>query len=120
MADEVRLIDANALKDSLKKLKAKGYNQKYVQGLQDAIDGYFPQIIDDMPTVDVEPVKHGRWIKHRIDDPKSIPSARMYGDKDNNVRNLTDEETAIYESWIESEAKDTDLNIMEGDSDDQP
>jgi hypothetical protein len=36
--------------------------------------------------------------------------------KDNNVRNLTDEETAIYESWIESEAKDTGVNIMDGDA----
>ena len=50
--NEVRLIDANALKESLKKLKAEGYNQKYVQGLQDAIDGYFPQIIDDAPTIE--------------------------------------------------------------------
>lgn len=61
MTDEVRLIDANALKDSLKELKAKGYNQKYVQGLQDAIDGYFPQIIDDAPTAEAEPVKHAHW-----------------------------------------------------------
>lgn len=53
--------DADAPKDRLKKLKAKGKgcNQKYVQGLQDAIDCYFPQIIDDMPTIEVEPVKHG-------------------------------------------------------------
>lgn len=36
-------------------------------------------------------------------------------DKDNNVRNLTDEETAIYDSWIESEAKDTGENIMDGE-----
>lgn len=57
----MRPIDADYLKKSLKKLKAKGYNQKYVQGLQDAIDGYFPQIIDDMPTVDVEPVKPAHW-----------------------------------------------------------
>lgn len=42
--------------------------------------------------------------------------ARIYGDKDNNVRNLTDEETTIYESWVEGEAKDTGLNIMDGDS----
>lgn len=52
MADEVRLMDANALKESLKKYKVKGYNQKYVQGMQDAIDGYFPQIIDDAPTIE--------------------------------------------------------------------
>lgn len=57
----MRLIDADELKESLKNLEAKGYNRKYVQGLQDAIDGYFPQIIDDAPTADVQPVKHGKW-----------------------------------------------------------
>lgn len=31
--------------------------------------------ISEMPAADVQPVKHGRWIKHRIDDPKSI----LYG-----------------------------------------
>lgn len=31
------------------------------------------------------------------------------------TRNLTDEETEIYESWIESEAKDTGVNIMDGE-----
>lgn len=50
-----RYIDADKLKESLKELKAEGNNLKYVQGLQDAIDGYFPQIIDDAPTVDVQP-----------------------------------------------------------------
>ena len=58
----MRLIDADELKESLKDLKAEGYNQKYVQGLQDAIDNYFSQIIDDAPTVDVQPVKHAQWI----------------------------------------------------------
>ena len=48
----MRLIDADELKKSLKELKAEGNNQKYVQGLQDAIDNYFPQIIDDAPTVE--------------------------------------------------------------------
>lgn len=37
------------------------------------------------------------------------------GDTDNNVRNLTDEETEIYDSWLNSEARDTGVNIMDGD-----
>ena len=48
----MRCIDANALKESLKNLKAKANNKKYEQGLQDAIDDYFPQIIDDAPTIE--------------------------------------------------------------------
>lgn len=31
------------------------------------------------------------------------------------TRNLTDEETEIYESWIDHEAKDTGVNIMDGE-----
>jgi ribosomal protein S27AE len=42
--------------------------------------------------------------------------ARMNGDKANNVRNLTDKETEIYDSWLNSEAKDTGENIMDGES----
>jgi hypothetical protein len=58
----MRLINADALKESLKKLKAEGTNRKYVQGLQDAIDDYFPQIIDDEPTIDdVKVIRHGKW-----------------------------------------------------------
>lgn len=34
----------------------------------------------------------------------------------NDVRNLTDEETDIYNSWLEAEAKDTGKNIMDGDA----
>lgn len=37
----MRLINADALKESLKNLKAEGSNRKYVQGLQDAIDVFF-------------------------------------------------------------------------------
>lgn len=54
----MRLIDADALKESLKELKAEGNNRRYVQGLQDAIDDYFPQIIDDEPTIDAEPAAY--------------------------------------------------------------
>lgn len=31
------------------------------------------------------------------------------------TRNLTDEETEIYESWIDHEAKDAGVNIMDGE-----
>ena len=71
----MRLINADALKESLKELKAEGDNRKYVQGLQDAIDGYFPQIIDDEPTIDAEPVRRGRWIMVR--KTKLIPTGYM-------------------------------------------
>ena len=92
--------------------------------------------VENMPSADVQPVKHGEWkinsdgyypycsvcgtvadqlTKHLT---KYCPNcgARMDGDKGNNVRNLTDEETEIYESWIDHEAKDTGVNLMDGDA----
>jgi hypothetical protein len=57
----MRPIDADLLKDSLRSLEARGTNINYVKGLQNAIDEYFPQIIDNAPTVEAEPVKHARW-----------------------------------------------------------
>lgn len=93
--------------------------------------------ISSIEAADVQPVKRGRWIDNGMvytcsECNSSVPKnifvigcdfdgcpycfARMDGDEDNNVRNLTDEETAIYEKWIESEAKDTGVNIMDGDS----
>ena len=47
----MRLIDADALKKRLKILTADGYNKLYVAGIQAGIDFYFPQIIDDAPTI---------------------------------------------------------------------
>lgn len=101
--------------------------------------------IKKFPAADVQPVKHGKWIdihewcKMHNSKPSGIGfyywcsncgkcvnhrtnycgecGAKMDGnkEKDNNVGHLTDEETAIYESWIESEAEDTGENIMDGD-----
>ena len=59
---------------------------------------------------------HSWYEEIRVSHWKPLPEPPKDGDKDNNVRNLTDEETAIYESWIESEAKDTGVNIMDGDT----
>ena len=92
--------------------------------------------VENIPSADVQPVKHGHWVKSHtqkhvevtyecsecqyevVGEYEKTPfcggcGVRMDGVKDNNVRNLTDEETAIYESWIESESKDTGLNIMD-------
>ena len=65
----MRAIDADKLKEHLKKLKAKADNKKYEQGLQDAIDCYFPQIIDDAPTVDVQPDNGWISVKDRLPEP---------------------------------------------------
>lgn len=58
---KLRLINANALKESLKELKIVGNDTnndiRYIQGFQDAVDDYFPQIIDDTPTINAVSMK---------------------------------------------------------------
>lgn len=41
--------------------------------------------------------------------------AKLYGWDKGQTRNLTDEETEIYNSWLDSEAKDTGENILGGE-----
>lgn len=57
----MRLIDADALK---KKARMNGHC------LRPMVTGYHMCVsthdIDDAPTVDAEPVRHGRWIKRDI------------------------------------------------------
>lgn len=56
-----RLIDANALKESIDEhvyLVHHGFNETEYGCTQYGIH----QIIDDAPTIDAEPVRHGKWI----------------------------------------------------------
>lgn len=43
------------------KLTAKNPNKDYQRGMQDTIDCLVPEVIADIPTADVQPVKHGKW-----------------------------------------------------------
>ena len=45
-----RLIDADVLLEHIKKLECNAKNKKYEQGLNDFLQYYFPQIIDNQPT----------------------------------------------------------------------
>lgn len=49
--NEVRLIDANALKTSFEE---DGHLSTCIE-----------EFIDNAPTIDVEPVRHGRWIQNK-------------------------------------------------------
>lgn len=138
MGNKVRLIDANDYRE--RRCRTCINRVQCDNGGNLCFD---IMVLNTCPTIEAQPVKHGRWLPsdsyittaygeiHRMIcsecgakimeddyyDYESCPvcGARMDGDKDNNVRNLTDEETAIYESRIEDEAKDTGLNIMGGD-----
>jgi hypothetical protein len=63
MANEVRLIDANALKQMFDEREADDvelYGGVHIIECFPADDA--KQMVDEMPTVDAVPVVHGRWI----------------------------------------------------------
>ncbi|MCC8043891.1 MAG: hypothetical protein LIP12_00125 [Clostridiales bacterium] len=52
-----KYIDADVLKAAIKELDSGGDYTVY----------HFLELIDEMPAADVEPVKHGKWIKTDAD-----------------------------------------------------
>lgn len=44
------------------RLTAKNPNKDYQRGMQDTIDCLVPEVIADIPSADVQPVRYGRWI----------------------------------------------------------
>ena len=59
----MRLIDANEVIKHLEKCIADPMFDNDYRKICFAICKY----IDDVPTIEAEPVKHGRWVKHRIE-----------------------------------------------------
>lgn len=58
MADEVRLIDAELLTTNIAQI-AKNCARS---DAQKALIGRILFVIENMPTIEAEPVKHGRWM----------------------------------------------------------
>lgn len=74
----MRPIDADLLKTNIAQIAkfcARSDKQKALIGRILFMIDNMPTDDKDEPTIDMEPIKHGHWIKHRIDDPKSI----LYG-----------------------------------------
>ena len=64
MANEKRLIDANALKDGLSNLEATGGHKYYRQGMDDVLNKFMPSFIDEQPTVDAVEVVRCKFCEH--------------------------------------------------------
>lgn len=62
----MRLIDADALKATIGKYEFNAPNEKYKQGGECVLNFYMPKIIDDAPTIEAEPVRHGEWLDSGI------------------------------------------------------
>ena len=63
----MRLIDADSLKEGIKELKRSPWynndiNPSWQQGIKDAVHVVETLCIDEEPTVDAVPVRHGKWI----------------------------------------------------------
>ena len=61
MANEKRLIDANALTEYLKRLDFEGGTRTRCQAGNEVLHIHMPQIIQQAPTVDAVEVVHGKW-----------------------------------------------------------
>lgn len=67
----MRLIDADSLKEGIKELKRSPWynndiNPSWQQGIKDAVHVVETLCIDEQPTIDAVPARHGHWIG--IDD----------------------------------------------------
>lgn len=62
----MRTIDADAMKAEVKSLDAESNNNTYKSAMVDMLR-FFIEFIDNQPTVDVKPVRHGRWIPIEYD-----------------------------------------------------
>ena len=95
MANEMRLIDANALKDSF--CQACSTNKRYhrtddeCRSKRDSYgNGCFKmRLIDQAPTLDAAPVVHGQWEKH----------PNMYGF----VRCSECRDCVVWDEWVNNE-----------------
>ena len=63
---EKEYIEREALKSKLKNMDATSPNKVYQTAREDMIYYFIPKIIDEIPSADVAPVRHGRWINENF------------------------------------------------------
>lgn len=62
----MRTIDADAMKAEVKSLDAESNNNTYKSAMVDMLR-FFIEFIDNQPTIEAKPVRHGRWIPIEYD-----------------------------------------------------
>lgn len=107
MDDEVRLIDANALKETLKNL-CSGSNRVTVRRIEDCmLHDIFPRIIDDEPTIEAEPVT---WYTADENQPDSVADDVLVVDSYGKYH------IAYYlsgsENWMNQDTKEPIKNVV--------
>lgn len=59
----MRLIDADHLKETLDSLVCESDSKVIEKNTNQVLHDLMPQVIADEPTIDMEPIKHGQWIR---------------------------------------------------------
>lgn len=77
---KMRLIDADALKSTIRKYEFNAPNERYKQGGECVLNFYMPKIIDDAPTIEAEPVRHGKWVQSRSPGGSPLCNCSVCGD----------------------------------------
>lgn len=57
----MRLIDADELEKTICNYEFGSPDKRIKHGGDIVLNFYMPKIIDDAPTIEAEPVKHGKW-----------------------------------------------------------
>lgn len=76
----MRPIDADALKATISKYEFNSPNERYKQGGECVLNFYMPKIIDGAPTIEAEPVRHGKWVKSRSPGGTLLCNCSVCGD----------------------------------------
>ena len=58
---QMRLIDADKAEQILRDMAKDGHNQNAMTSWANALDD-FAEMISEAPTIEAEPVRHGKWI----------------------------------------------------------
>lgn len=57
----MRLIDADELKKTVGKYEFNSADKRIKHGGDIVLNLYIPKVVDDTPTIEAEPVRHGKW-----------------------------------------------------------
>ena len=80
----MRPIDADALKHSISFLCVESKDIRLKSIVDTTLQELFPHIIDDEPTIEVQPVKRGKWI---VSSDGYYPYCSECGDRPQKITN---------------------------------
>lgn len=122
----MRLIDADALIENLKNMCCADNSIQRRKIVDSTLHELMPQVIDDEPTIEVEPVKHGTWAAKKPSRMKWIPDENDdITEEETTIEDMIEQKCSICQRWSIKFAYHIEMNFcpkcgarMDGDNDD--